>query len=342
MCGRVLMRRILFGLAVLSGPACGTEPAPWRGFPLFSAQDASTPSAQTESQPPVPSVPSGGAVASPPAAGSSSVATATTPPSAAPDPATAAAAGSGDTVTAPPVQRVSDAFRITELYLRDPHLFVGIRDLTELPVLNVSINQILIPNKLTMDADHDGFLDVSLILLLPPSDAMAAGSTLTIVDGECAASSPTQCRPALDSSLRATRQVESRTTGTCLEPLPGTTSAYQPAITVPTVPCFVTSIGEALVFNLGGVDVSVVGARASATYRAMPEPALVNGLIAGFVTNTAAMQARLPEEAGPAAAGSSVSDYVRQQDHDLASSPTGEDGFWIYMNFVAQRIVYTP
>jgi hypothetical protein len=103
----------------------------------------------------------------------------------------------------------------------------------------------------------------------------------------------------------------------------------------------VTSTGENLGLNLGGVDVPVVAARVGATYRASPEPALVNGLIAGFVTNTTAMQTRLPDEAGPLAAGSSLSDFVKQQDHDRAASPTDEDGFWIYMNFVAKQIVYT-
>jgi hypothetical protein len=73
-----------------------------------------------------------------------------------------------------------------------------------------------------------------------------------------------------------------------------------------------------------------------------PSAALVNGLLEGYVTATAAMRATLPEEAGPLVAGSSLDDYVKQQDHDLSSSPNQEDGFWIYMNFVAERIEYTP
>lgn len=351
MCGQVLRRKIVFGLAMLCLSACGTEPAPWSGFPLFPGEVVSVPSAQTDSgRPPgnenTPAAPSGGAVASPPAAGSGStaVAVAGTAAIATPDTGSVAAAGSGNTVavTDPAAPRVSDAFRITELYLRDPHLFAGISDLTERPVLNVSINQILIPGKLTMDADHDGFLDVSVIFLMPQSDAVAADATLTIVDGECASNAPLRCKHEPDSSLRATWTIESRTTGTCLAPISGTTSAYQPAITVPSAPCFATSIGEDLVFNLGGVDVPVIGARVGATYRSAPEPALVNGLLAGFVTNTAAMQAQLPAEAGALAPGSSLNSFVKQQDHDPASSPTGEDGFWIYLNFVATRIEYTP
>jgi len=254
---------------------------------------------------------------------------------------TAAGSGADIAVTVPPAPPVSDAFRITELYLRDPHLFAGISDLTERPVLNVSINQILIPDKISMDADHDGFLDLSILFLMS-SGAIAASSTLVSVDGKCAANAPLRCVPDLDSGVRATWEIETRTTGNCLEPLPGTTSGYQPSISVPSAPCFASSVSEELVFNLGGVDVPVIGARVSATYQSQPATALVNGLIAGFVTNTAAMRVILPDEAGPPAAGSSLGDYVRQQDHDLVSSPTGEDGFWIYMNFVAERIEYTP
>jgi hypothetical protein len=256
-------------------------------------------------------------------------------------PAAAAGSGAAVAVQAGPQRPVYDAFRITELELRDPHLFAGISDLTEQPLLNLSINQILIPNKLTMDADHDGFLDVSIIFLMP-SDTLAATSMFMAVGGKCALNAPTRCVPDPNSSVRATWQIDMRSTGTCLEPLAGTTSAYRPAITLPSAPCFVSSIGEELVFDLGGVDVPVIGARVSATYRTQPAMALVDGLIAGFVTNAAAMRATLPAEAGPPAAGTSLSSYVKQQDHDLASSPTGEDGFWIYMNFVAERVEYTP
>lgn len=344
MCEGVSRRMILFGLLAACGSACGSEPAPWSGFPLFPERDGSVEVVPDRPEMNQPAVPAAGMVAEPAAAGSGGVTTAPMPPSDAPDTSMTAAAegGTSAVVEAMPTVVVSDAFRITELYLRDPHLFAGISDLTEQPVLNVSINQILIPAKLTMDSDRDGFLDVSSIFVMTRSDARAMSGTLMAVDGKCATNTPTYCVHDPSSTLRATWQFDTHTSGSCLEPLAGTTSAYQPPITLPSAPCIVSSISEELMFNLGGVEIPVLGARVSATYRTDPTPALTNGLIAGFVTNTAAMRVVLPEAAGPLAAGSSLSNYVRQQDHDLASSPTGEDGFWIYLNFVAQPVEYTP
>ena len=80
------------------------------------------------------------------------------------------------------------AFRITELQLRDPHVFAGTQDLTEQEVLGQSVNQTLIPAKLTKDADGDGSLDVSVIALLQPFDPSAApdtAPTLKFVNAKC-------------------------------------------------------------------------------------------------------------------------------------------------------------
>jgi hypothetical protein len=340
---QVITEKILFGLVLSVCAACGSEPAPWSGFPLFPGLDAAVPAdATTQVQPPVQSPVAGeqGVVSLASAAGSGGGASPSVGPTMV---ITAPAAGSGD-ATKPAIESVqpmSDAFRITQLYLRDPHMFVGISDVTDKPVLNVSINQILLPDKLTMDGDRDGFLDVSMILLLPRLEA-ANGGIVVATSGKCATSTPTRCNRDLEAQPEATWPIEVQTNGACLEPIAATTSAYQPAITLPTAPCFVTSVGKDLVFDLGGVALPVIGAKLSATYRAQPSPALVNGLLTGFVTNTAAKNAQLPDAAGAPTAGSSFGDFVKQDDHDQASSPSREDGFWIYLNFVAEPIEYTP
>jgi hypothetical protein len=93
--------------------------------------------------------------------------------------------------------------------------------------------------------------------------------------------------------------------------------------------------------DLGGIKVQVTAARVSATYQGQPA-ALVKGLLAGFVTRAAAMQAILPADAGPMVAGDSLATYIRMRDYDQSSSPNGEDGFWMYLNFVAKPITYAP
>jgi hypothetical protein len=126
-----------------------------------------------------------------------------------------------------------------------------------------------------------------------------------------------------------------------LEPIAGTTSNYQPGVTVPTGPCFVSTNGNDLTMDLGGIKIKVTAARVGASYQAQPQ-GLVKGLLAGFVTRAAAMEAVLPADAGPMVAGDTLATYIRQRDYDQSASPNGQDGFWMYLNFVAKPTAYTP
>jgi hypothetical protein len=227
------------------------------------------------------------------------------------------------------------------MFLRDPHIFFGPIDFTDVPNLGISVNTWLIPSRISMDADNDGFLDVSALVLLQPSVAGGPLTTLKLVDANCTPDSNQPCVPSAKAGLAASWTIENRTTGHCLEPIPNSTSNAKPPITVPAAPCFLTSTDSNLVVNLGGMTIAFAAARVSATYRGDPPEQLVDGLIAGFVTNTAAMSAVLPPDLGPAA-GTPISDYVVKGDHDLTTSPTGEDGFWMYLNFVATPITLAP
>ena len=237
------------------------------------------------------------------------------------------------------------SFRITELQLRDPHVFAGTMDLTEEEVLGQSVNRTLIPAKLTKDANGDGSIDVSVVAILDPFDPSGAPTvmpTLKFINADCpvngGASAP--CRPTKGAKgLETTWTLEQRQSGNCLEPMQGTTSNYQPAITVPNGPCFQSTGGNDFAMDLGGIKVQVTAGRVSATYQ---QAGLVRGLLAGFVTRAAAMQATLPSDAGPGVAGDSLSTYIRARDYDQNASPNGQDGFWMYLNFVAKPIDYTP
>jgi hypothetical protein len=331
-------------LVLLAHAGCGNERAPWNGFPLFPGEDTEvhTTRPRDDTGSAEPETPSGAEVPDP-AAGSGGSPSESVTPVAGSDASSVAAAGGGAAAMPPnsPVPVTTRAFRFTELSLRDPHFFVGLTDATERPVLGMSINHSLIPDKLTMDADGDGFVDVSIIVLLRPFDPHANEAELTLVDGNCPVGRTKSCTHNPKSKLQATWTIANHASGTCLEPLPNTTNpAYEPAATLPTAPCFVTTSGKELVFNLGGVDVPIIAGQVSASYRPEPAPGLIRGLVSGFVTTAAAKRTILPDDSG--AAPTALNDYVRQADHDLASSPTMEDGFWIYMNFVAESIEYTP
>ncbi len=231
------------------------------------------------------------------------------------------------------------AFRITELNLRDPHFFLGSSDITDQPFLGTSVNGSLIPGGITMDYDGDGFLDVSILPLMQPLDPAATSGGLHLIDAHCKLSDPTQCEPAPNPGLDVTFTIDNVTHGSCLEPLAGTTSGFSPAVEAPAAPCFVTTNPADVTINLGGISIAMTGAQVAASYQGSP-PNQLGGLIAGFVTTTKAMQALLPDYLGPGLAGLPITNFLRDQDKDQAQSPNGEDGWWLYLSFVAKPVTY--
>jgi hypothetical protein len=218
---------------------------------------------------------------------------------------------------------------------------VASADVTDQPLLGISVNGSLIPNGLTKDEDGDGLLDLSVIGVLQPLDPMSATGMLDLVNANCPIGDPTNCVSDPAPTLNVNLTLENHDTGTCFRPLPGTTSNFQPSIDLPSGPCFATTNPVDLVFNLGGIDVPLTGARIAASYSGSPNR-LFNGLIAGFLTEASATQAVLPASVGAPLAGTPLVNYLRSSERDKSQSPNGEDGWWIYFNFVAAPVTYTP
>jgi hypothetical protein len=243
-------------------------------------------------------------------------------------------------VDAAPVDAPAAAFRVTELFVRDPHVYLSnYADITDKPFLGTSVNGSLIANGLTMDYDMDGFLDVSILPIVRPLDPRAKQASLQLVDARCALADAGQCQLSSKPGLDAHWTIENRMQGACLEPMAGTTSNYTPAIGVPMAPCFVTTEGRDLMINLGGISIAMTEARIAATYVGDPPAQLGDGLLAGFVSTKHAMEALLPTYL-PLIGGTPLTDYLDQSDSDAMQSPTGESGYWLYINFVATPVDY--
>lgn len=247
----------------------------------------------------------------------------------------AVAGGGGDAG----MQNASETpFRVGELYVRDPHMYLGDTDITDSDVLGTSVNGSLIKDGLTMDYNMDGFLDVSILPILVPLDPAAKTGSLHLIDASCA--SDTQCEPSTKPGLDVQFAIENKSQGTCLSPMADTTSGFSPAVDVPVAPCFVTTDARDFTINLGGVSIMLTAARIGATYDGDAPGKLTHGLLMGYVTQAHAMAALLPDYL-PLLGGTPLTDYLRDQDRDKAKSPNSEDGFWLYINFVATPVQYT-
>jgi hypothetical protein len=236
-------------------------------------------------------------------------------------------------------------FRIDDMDLRDPHVFVnfaGCRDLTDTLFAGYSVNGSL-QTSIQTDSDNDGLLDLSYLLRLYPfSESDGAIGAADFTGADCRAPLlSTQCTANASASVQTT--YTSQLAGTCLAAVPGTTGSYLPTISTPAAPCFSTASATVQV-NFLGTAVTLHEARIAATYDSGPTN-LINGLVTGFVSEADANATILPSTL-PLVGGQPLSALLAggtgscpaYSDKDSIS---GVSGWQFYLNFTATRVNYT-
>ena len=246
------------------------------------------------------------------------------------------------------------AFRITDLDLRDPHLYVnvpffGCRDVTDTPLFTYpSLNDTLQENIQT-DGDGDGYFDLSLGLVFRPYDQTAGQTTpMDLAYADCTATADSACTAAADGATTLDATNGTGTT-TCLAPGAGTTYGYVPAVTPSIAPCFSTSV-TTLTLDMFGLPVVLTDARVAATYVGNPAQNMVNGLLVGFLSESSADSLLLPADL-PLVGGLPFSQFLPGGDppgtgvscatHSDLDSNLGIPGWWFYFSFTASRVTWT-
>lgn len=224
-------------------------------------------------------------------------------------------------------------FRMDQLALRDPHLYVFFITCAD---VTATLNTQLL-SELNGDADSDGVLDYSPLLLFRPLDTNTTAGLAHAVNGECSAPAGTTSCSA--GTPPAPFQYLGQNLGTCLAPISGTTHpSYSPAIVTPAGPCFAAETATA---GAGlPLPVPLADARIAASRRDNPTPGLRDGLLYGFLPESAAdaividvplvgqrpLSSLLPGGTGACAA------------HDDRDIHNGENGWWMYFNFAASEV----
>lgn len=240
------------------------------------------------------------------------------------------------------------AFRMNDLDLRDPHVFVsflGCRDVTDTPLVGFSVNGELQTNIQT-DGDQppDNRLDLSIASVFRPLNQTAPTSVLEIHFPSCTtplASTVCSRLPAASPSIPAT--ATNLTSGTCLTPAPGTIRPYTPAITPTGAPCY-SSNPVTVTIDLAGIPVTLRQARVAATYVGNPAGNTTNGLLMGFISETDANSTILPSTL-PLVGGQPLSSLLPGGQGNCASHSDidvvdGVRGWWFYLNFTAPRVTW--
>ena len=263
-----------------------------------------------------------------------------------------------------------EAFRITTLALRDPHVFITVPPQPPLPALCLDFTDNPIPTTtfslngqiataLTSDANTDGFLDSSTLILFRPLDRNASIARIEQTPARCTTPvAGTSCQPPLAPVPPAIEFIETRAAGTCLAPLPGTTGnnpvnpqfpPYQPAITNATAACFKTGVRDGTVGDIG-LSLPLVDLQLSASFGTEPTNQLVNGFIRGFLPESAAdaIQVPLPNPPGgtitlssllPGGNGFCTGAFGSTRNNK--DQYRGIAGWWFYFNFTATRVPYS-
>lgn len=245
-------------------------------------------------------------------------------------------------VAVPAAHAQTATFRIDDMDLRDPHLFVNFvvcTDITDTSPFGFSVNGELQTNIQT-DGDNDGYLDLSTLIEFLPLDQSQLTNLMDSGGAQCTAPiANTQCGPIVNPALAGDAALS--VAGQCLTAVAGTVRPYSPAITNTSAPCFASPSGT-LNLDLGGIPVMLHDARLAATFVDTPAQSLVNGLLRGFISEADANATIIPASF-PLVGGQSLSSLLPGGSSNCAAHSdidlnAGVRGWWFYLNFTAVRV----
>lgn len=276
-----------------------------------------------------------------------------TPPETCDDGGTMSGDGCSDTCQLEPV-----AFRLTDLDIRDPHLYARVifcLDVTNTAFGMDGVNP-LIQASIQTDGDDpaDGLLDLSIVQLFDPLEQAAGTSTASYITfPDCTAPmSSTTCTLAAGAERTPGTAMNMGMGAVCLDRIPGTTRmSYTPALVIPTAPgggtCYVAHT-DTISLSLGGIDITLQDASIAGEWFGLPATEIRDGMIRGFISEADADTTIIPEGTTgfDSIDGEPLSSLLRGgtgvcQSGDDRDTLDGESGWYFYLNFSAVRVPYT-
>lgn len=229
-------------------------------------------------------------------------------------------------------------FRVSDLDLRDPHLFVnfiGCFDATD--AFNTEVQASL---QTDGDTPPDGNLDLSYLIEFVPLDQAAATNLMQLGSSTCQPplASPA-CGPIVPSGLGGDATLS--TASVCLDSVAGSVHGYVPGAGAIAPPCF-ASPAATLTLDLGLVSIALHDAQIAATFSGNPATDLAPGLLRGFLTEADADTTTVPADI-PLIGGQTLSALLpggtgNCAAHSDIDEHEGVPGWWIYMHYVAPRL----
>jgi hypothetical protein len=239
------------------------------------------------------------------------------------------------------------AFRITDLNLRDPHVFLDFFgqcvDVTDGPGFAFNDN---LDASIQTDTDGDGRLDQNYLLIFDPLDQVGAGGDCMFMDGVWCTPPvwQTACWVGWEGSFIYPATYTNLAGGAPGIIQGSVVHSYTPAIAVPSPPYFFTYFDN-LHLDLGGIPVTFRFADMTANYVGNPATQ-IDGLIRGFIPESVANRTILPASL-PVVGGQPLSilfpggsgNCAPWSDKDVYGGVTG---WHVYLNFTAVKVPWYP
>jgi hypothetical protein len=246
----------------------------------------------------------------------------------------------------------AEVFRMSDLDLRDPHLYVnpgfGCFDITDqdIPLTTGTAFNPNLQAAITGDTSPaDGMLDSSFLLEFRPFEETAALLRLDIASGLCTAPmAGTSCAPD-PASVAQTAGYDGLAAGSCLAPIAGTLyGPYTPEVESVAGPCFVSTPRQ-VVFDLNGVALPLRELQIAGDWTATPVSGFATGLMRGFLSEADAATVILPASL-PIVGGQPITVLLpggsgNCSTHDDRDSLNSVTGWWFYFNFPATAVSWT-
>lgn len=246
--------------------------------------------------------------------------------------------------TGPPPGEVQ-AFRFTEMFVRDPHFFVlglgvlclDVTDMTPMgPSINEQFNAAINGDDPMMPDDN---LDLNLLLLFRPLDqGDGATGDMDFANGVCTVP-PIECDIQEGTDPFPTTYV-SMAAGTCLEPDPTHLSSanYNPQPGSSEGPCFGSAAGD-VVINTSAFALPLSDSLIGAQFVGDPANEFVSGTLRGFLSRADAEGLVLPPEIQDSTGAMVIAELLPGGMGNCAAHDDMDgDGWWMYVDFTAQRV----
>ena len=223
------------------------------------------------------------------------------------------------------------AFRITRIWLRDPHMFAEVGP----PLCICADGTSYVEDAMNANIDD---LDSNIVFVLTPLDP-AAGTNAVRAYSDATCSSADACEEGAVDAVVGSVTHSTSGSDACYTPDRSTLTSAYTAPNAPTPPCFVSE-PVSMTLDVGGAALALTDVRVAA--RISGSDRLVDGVLAGFLSTSAARDGVLGSHSEICGGTLTAYDVLKGGDACESGDDSDGGGWYLYMDFEASAVGWSP